>query len=227
MHSSTLMRSVRLGVSSLLLHKLRSFLTTLGVLFGVSSVIAMLAIAEGASVEAQEQIRQLGSRNVILRSVRPPEDKVSDQESRLISYGLTHEDHARVAETYPGVKDVVAVLEVPEEVRSGPLTCRPRVMCVDSSYREVTGRIMMEGRFLHERDGLATAGVCVLGYEVARYLFPFKPSIGERIKIGAEYFEVVGVMYPRVPIGSIKRDPGTEVGGGSLPASQDRPAHLW
>ncbi len=213
MQSSTLMRAVRLGISSLLLHKLRSFLTTLGVLFGVSSVIAMLAIAEGASVEAQEQIRQLGSRNVILRSVKPPEDMVSEQESRVLSYGLTHEDHARVAETYPGVEAVVAILDVPEEVRSGPRSCSPRVMCVDPAYQKVTGRIMMEGRFLHERDGLATAGVCVVGYEVARYLFPFKSALGEQVKVGANYFDVVGVMYPRTPIGSIQRDPGTEVGG--------------
>ena len=67
-------RTVRLGIHSLLLHKLRSVLTTLGVLFGVSSVIAMLAIGEGASKKAQDQIRQLGSQNVILRSVKPPED---------------------------------------------------------------------------------------------------------------------------------------------------------
>ena len=213
MMRGALMRTVSLGVRSLLLHKLRSVLTTLGVLFGVSSVIAMLAIGEGASEEAQEAIRQLGSQNVILRSVKPPEDKVSNQESRVLSYGLTHEDRARAAETYPGVKDVVAVLEVPEEVRFGSLSCRPRVLCVDPTYKEVTGRIMMEGRFLTGRDGQATASVCVLGYEVARYLFPFKPAIGERIKVGAEYFHVVGVMYPRVPIGSIKRDPGTEVGG--------------
>ena len=62
MMRGALMRTVRLGVRSLLLHKLRSVLTTLGVLFGVSSVIAMLAIGEGASEEAQEAIRQLGSK---------------------------------------------------------------------------------------------------------------------------------------------------------------------
>ena len=82
-------RQVRLGVGSLLLHKLRSLLTTLGVLFGVSSVIAMLAVGEGASEEAQEQIRQLGSQNVILRSIKPPDDKVSNQTSRVLAYGLT------------------------------------------------------------------------------------------------------------------------------------------
>ena len=83
---SGLMRTVRLGISSLLLHKLRSILTTLGVLFGVSSVIAMLAIGEGASKHAQELIRELGSQNVILRSVKPPEDLVSgSQQTRILA----------------------------------------------------------------------------------------------------------------------------------------------
>ena len=52
-----------------------------------------------------------------------------------------------------------------------------------------------------------------MGYEVARYLFPFESSLGQRVKIGSEYFDVVGVMYPRVPIGQIRTDPGREVGG--------------
>ncbi len=93
MKHSTLVRTVKLGISSLLLHKLRSLLTTLGVLFGTSSVIAMLAIGEGASEEAQEQIRQLGSRNVILRSIKPREDFATGggQSVRVLSYGLTEE----------------------------------------------------------------------------------------------------------------------------------------
>ncbi|MFT7487283.1 MAG: putative ABC transport system permease protein, partial [Candidatus Paceibacteria bacterium] len=95
MVQSTFTRTVRLGVRSLLLHKLRSALTTLGVLFGVSSVIAMLAIGEGASIEAQEQIRQLGSQNVILRSVKPAEEQASNQRQRVVSYGMTHDDLAR------------------------------------------------------------------------------------------------------------------------------------
>ena len=77
-------RSVRLGVKSLLLHKLRSALTTLGVLFGVSSVIAMLAIGEGASYEAQEAIKNLGSNNIIIRSLKPPEARESLKQSSSI-----------------------------------------------------------------------------------------------------------------------------------------------
>lgn len=76
---------LRTGVRSLLLHKLRSILTTLGVLFGVASVVAMLAIGEGASEEAQEQIKKLGSQNVILRSVKPPENLASNESTRVSS----------------------------------------------------------------------------------------------------------------------------------------------
>ena len=69
----SLIRVVHLGIKSLMLHKMRSALTMLGIIFGVCSVIAMLAIGEGASFEAQEAIRKLGSRNIIIRSVQPPQ----------------------------------------------------------------------------------------------------------------------------------------------------------
>src|SRR2546425_8698410 len=105
-----LKRVVRLGVKSLWLHKLRSLLTVLGIVFGVCSVIAMLAIGEGASFEAQEQIKNLGSQNIILRSVKPPEEqKVSERGSQRyrLEYGLTYTDIRRIESTIPGVTVVV------------------------------------------------------------------------------------------------------------------------
>ena len=69
-----LIRTVRHALKSLLLHKLRSGLTMLGIVFGVFSVIAMLAIGEGASAQAQKQVLELGATNIIVRSVKPPED---------------------------------------------------------------------------------------------------------------------------------------------------------
>src|SRR6266511_3192289 len=96
---SRLKRVVRLGVKSLWLHKLRSLLTMLGIVFGVCSVIAMLAIGEGASFEAQEQINNLGSQNIILRSIKPPdEQKISDRNSQsyVLQYGLTYADLRRI-----------------------------------------------------------------------------------------------------------------------------------
>jgi len=70
-----LLRIFKLALKSLWMHKLRSFLTVLGIVFGVCSVIAMLAIGEGASYEAQQQIKDLGSQNIILESVKPPEEQ--------------------------------------------------------------------------------------------------------------------------------------------------------
>ena len=67
-------RNIQLGVKNLLLHKLRSSLTMLGVVFGVGSVVAMLAVGEGASVEALRQIRKLGSNNIIISSQKPTEE---------------------------------------------------------------------------------------------------------------------------------------------------------
>src|SRR2546425_11988316 len=105
-----LKRTVRLGIKSLWLHRLRSLLTVLGIVFGVCSVIAMLAIGEGASYEAQEQIKNLGSQNIILRSVKPPEEQqVSERGSQRyrLEYGLTYTDIRRIESTIPGVTVVV------------------------------------------------------------------------------------------------------------------------
>jgi putative ABC transport system permease protein len=199
MKGPSLSRTVRLGVSSLLLHKLRSLLTTLGVLFGTSSVIAMLAIGEGASEEAQEQIRQLGSRNIILRSVKPREDFATGQQAtRVVSYGLTEEDLGRVRESFPGVTRVVPVREIFEEVRKGERAMNPRVLATLPVYREVTGRVVAEGRFLADADLAHTSNVCVLSDEVASYLFPFRSPLGEVVKLGADYYTVVGTLLSRV-----------------------------
>src|SRR6187200_2787996 len=102
--------TVRLGVKSLLLHKLRSVLTMLGIIFGVCSVIAMLAIGEGASYEAQQAIKKLGSQNIILRSLKPPDD--AKQQSTgggggrgrpmSLDYGLRYLDASRIQTTIPG-----------------------------------------------------------------------------------------------------------------------------
>ena len=192
-------RTFKLGVSSLMLHKLRSLLTTLGVHFGTSSVIAMLAIGEGASEEAQEQIRQLGSRNVILRSIKPREDFATGQQAvRVVKYGLTEEDLARISETFPAVKRVVPVREIFEEVRHGSRAMNPRVLATLPLYRDVTGRLVSEGRFLADADLANTANVCVLSDEVANYLFPFDSPLGQEIKIGGDYYTVVGTLLSRV-----------------------------
>lgn len=205
---------MRLGIKSLFLHKLRSLLTTFGVLFGVSSVISMLAIGEGASEEAQEQIRQLGSQNIILRSLKPEEDQSSNQTTRSTNYGLTWADFHRVADTFPGVEGVVPIRNFVQEVRfEDKVLNNSVVMGTTSDYQEVTGRILHRGRFVGPVDDLKLNNVCVLGYEVSRFFFAGKEAVGQTIKIGPEYFEVIGVVLPRVPLGSRAANTASSITG--------------
>ena len=95
-----LVRTIKLALKSLMLHKLRSGLTVLGIVFGVFSVIAMLAIGEGASQQAQQQVLALGANNVIIRAVKPPQDaKNSGQRQRVLRYGLLRSDYKLLSKT--------------------------------------------------------------------------------------------------------------------------------
>ena len=100
-----LYRNIRLGIKTLLLHKLRSFLTMLGVVFGVGSVVAMLAVGEVASKEALEEIRKLGSTNIILSSVKPAEDESGAMRSpfTVVMFGLLYDDELRARATFESI----------------------------------------------------------------------------------------------------------------------------
>ena len=104
-------RGLKLGMKSLLLHKLRSGLTVLGIVFGVAAVISMLAIGEGTSRDAQEQIRALGATNIIIRSVKPSDEAQAAGGSRpaqILNYGLKYGDFDRIVETVPTIRKVLA-----------------------------------------------------------------------------------------------------------------------
>src|SRR5947208_16912575 len=99
--------TIVLALRNLTLHKLRVFLTIIGLIFGVASVIAMLAIAEGASLEAQWQIAALGATNVIIRSSKPADDikpsKQQNNDSYIFKYGVTYKDFEPIVGTPPTV----------------------------------------------------------------------------------------------------------------------------
>ena len=109
---------VKLGVTDVWRHKTRSVLTMLGLVFGVGSVIAMLAVGEGASQQALESIKRLGSQNIIVSSVKPVGDSgnsmTTTKQASLSIYGLLFEDDLRIRETVPGVADTSAAYELAE-----------------------------------------------------------------------------------------------------------------
>src|SRR5207244_13126507 len=98
-----LLRTFQLGVKSLLLHPMRSLLTVLGIFIGVSSVIWLLAIGEGISLKAQQQIADLGANHIIVRSIKPAED-ANNSNVRVATYGLTRNDYNRLIGAIPTVE---------------------------------------------------------------------------------------------------------------------------
>ena len=97
--------TIRLGLKSLGIHKLRSTLATLGIVLGVASVILMLAVGEAARFEAVRQLKDMGATNIIVRSVKPARDSAENSDNAMaLTYGLTRQDLDRIVTTIPTVR---------------------------------------------------------------------------------------------------------------------------
>ena len=202
MNRTKFFRHVQLGIKNLLLHKLRSLLTMLGVVFGVGSVVAMLAVGEGASREALEQIRRLGSNNILLKSVKPTDDeKIGQKRSYMSIYGLLYEDEQRIRETMDAVKWTVPVRINRQKARVRGAAVELRVVGTTSLWFETVQRAIVAGRVLTADDMADTAHVVVLTEHGARKLLANSHTIGQPVRIGDNHYEVVGI---------VQSDAGTE-----------------
>lgn len=187
-------RTVRLGVKSLMLHKLRASLTMLGVLFGVSSVVAMLAIGEGGSFEAQEQIKALGSNNILIRTVEPPEQTDDSSVWEAKRYGLTYADAEIIKATLPSIDLVVPVRETSRHIGASYRPMPGTVLGTTPDFLEISGMKLTNGRWLTEMDIRQTANVAVLGSTAARLYFPLTDPVGQTVRADKDRFVVIGVL---------------------------------
>jgi putative ABC transport system permease protein len=184
-----------LGVENLLLHKLRSFLTMLGVVFGVGSVVAMLAVGEGASAEAMEQIRKLGSDNIIISSVKSAQEQAtSTQRSQMSIYGLTYEDHRRIAESFENIRKAAPAKLMRKESRLRERSMELRVVGATPEWFDLVPRDLVAGRVIRQSDQDQRAPVAVLTEFGARKLLATEGSVGQTLRIGGDEFEVIGII---------------------------------
>jgi putative ABC transport system permease protein len=189
----------RLGVNNLRLHKLRSLLTSLGIIFGVAAVICMLSISEGASADEMRMIQLLGTKNIIVNSVKPPQTTQTGQgNSNLVEYGVTRNDLDVIAQTVPHVAYVVPLRTVGYRARHGDRQATLDVIGTTADFFEVVNIDVMRGRTLTSEDIAQRTNVCVIGEDVRRELFPFKDPLGETILVEryptAIPFTVVGIL---------------------------------
>lgn len=193
--SARFIRDVQLGIKNLLLHKLRSFLTMLGLVFGVGSVIAMLAVGEGASASALEQIRKLGSRNILIYAQKPAEEQSSANVRVLISvYGLLYQDEQRLQETIPTIRRTVPVKIISKSARLGKRSMDLRIVGTNAAWFELVDRPLIAGRVIAERDMYEKGNVAVLTEHGARKLLVTESAIGEMLRMGGNYYEVIGIV---------------------------------
>ena len=214
MNFSFFYETLRLGLVNLHLHKLRSFLTTLGIVIGVLAVITMLAIGEGGKRETLKAVEQLGATNIILKSVTPPQsNRGASRGGSLLIYGLKNADLDAIQELssegkLPDIRMLVPVRDAGQEVVRGDLKANAATIGTTPAFLEVANLSLGEGRFITDDDMANSRGVCVLGAGVAQQLFGREEPIGQTLRIQsanvrAREFEIVGVLKP-VGIGGAK-----------------------
>jgi putative ABC transport system permease protein len=181
-------------VYSLTVHWLRSILTILSIVLGVASVIVMLAVGEAARQQAVKQIEELGATNIIIRSVKPPEESKENANADQFSYGLTMDDLERIQTTIPTVRSATPMREFRKDVRYLDRKLEARVVSVLPEYQPMNGLKLAKGRFITALDNQRYENVAVLGAETAQTLFPVEDPIGRSVRINEDqYYVVVGV----------------------------------
>jgi putative ABC transport system permease protein len=187
---------IREALRNLSRHKLRSFLTALGIIFGVASVMSMVSTGEGARRAILSQIQELGIRNIIINARKPPADQnvQTASNSWTLNYGLTFADADQIRETLPMVEEVLPVHDVEKWIWFKSRRIESKVRGVTPPYFEHLRLNPWLGRALTETDSVERARVCVIRNQLlieARYVGdPLKLDL----KLGEEYFRVVGVL---------------------------------
>lgn len=185
--------SFQVGLEGLHTHKLRSLLTMLGIIFGVAAVISMLSIGEGAKQEALMQIAQMGINNVIIQN-QPPEDVQEGSDRDNQSLGLRLSDAMALEDVNPLLSGVVPQLFLTIDTQYGSERVTATVVGTTPAFASVMNSNLQQGFFFNYLDEMETRRVCVLGANIKRELFFFRDPLGKQIKIGDDWFTVVGVL---------------------------------
>lgn len=185
-------------MKSLLLHKLRSGLTMLGIVFGVFSVIAMLAIGRGASEQAQAQVLKLGANNIIVRSVKPPkESSASSGNTNVLRYGILHKDYDLLSQTIPTVTQAIPIRELNKAARHREREITSRIVGCTADYLDINHLGLAQGRFISDGDREQKNNVAVLASGTADLLFQYENPVGQSVRIADRFYTIVGVTMAR------------------------------
>ena len=183
------------GLRGLRRNKLRSFLTMLGMIFGVGSVITMLSVGAGARAEILARISELGVTNIILNSVKPPEEtKPKNEDEWVIRYGLTFADADYIQAIIPTVSDLLRVNRVTQRAWHGSTRIEASVLGVQPRHLAMFGLKVGRGRSFTEIDDETRAKVCLVRPGFAKQLESVDDPLGQWLYIGGYPFQIIGIL---------------------------------
>ncbi len=193
--------SLRIALEAVRHNKLRASLTSLGILFGVASVIAMLAVGKGAEQEILEQMRLLGSNNVMIAPlVEQKDEQVKDDPAKDVKKftpGLTYADARAIARIIPDVEVTSAEIVMNTTITREGHRRSGKVLGVDTSYFRLTNLELARGGWFTAAQVERGLGVAIIGQGVSSRFFTTEDPIGRRVKVGDIWLTVVGVLRDR------------------------------
>src|SRR5438309_9337701 len=197
-HYQRWLPDLRLGLQNLLLHRLRSMLTMLGMIFGVAAVVSMLSIGAGARQKVMALIEQMGVHNLIVEAKETTEWQ-AHQKVRKISPGLSFQDYRVIRDD---VSDIVAATPrkrmTPSKTIPKSQQDPPIVYGVNPVYLKIAGLHMLQGRIFSEDEETRGAPVTVLSAAARSSLFCSADPVGQYVKANATWFRVIAVASPQL-----------------------------
>lgn len=184
------------AIRNLSRHKLRSLLTVLGIVFGIASVVSMVATGEGARRTILAQIQELGIQNIIINARKPPEEQnvQKQQQNWTLRYGLTFDDLEQIEETIPIMDSVLPVHDLESWIWFKSRRLEAKIRGVTPEYYERLRLHPMLGRSLTQLDGKKRLRVCMIRQGLLKEAKYLGDPLKLDLKIGRDYFRVVGVL---------------------------------
>jgi len=203
----TLVYNLRIAGESIMQNKLRAVLTSLGIIFGVASVISMMAIGRGAEQEILEKMKLLGTNNIIILPLdqkkmdelkKAEEDENDGSEKKVASKnrfspGLTLADAEAIEGILPNVRYVSPEINIETEALNKDLKRNIKLIGIDSSYFKINNFVISEGSNFSKIHFDISQPVCIIGNNIKTKLFPTETPINKSIKIGDQWMTVLGV----------------------------------
>jgi putative ABC transport system permease protein len=202
--SERALSNLYIAIDAVLANRLRSFLTALGIIFGVAAVISMLAIGNGAQQEILEQIKLVGVNNIIIKPIVEQTEENLEEESdgtnekSKFSPGLTLQDSKSLAEMMPGIKKISPEVLLETYIIKNGIRRSAKLVGVEPSYFDIFNFKLAEGSMFTNNHLEKGEPVCIIGKSIQAKFFPSENPIGKSIKCGPRWLKVIGILEERL-----------------------------